>query len=77
MIGAVVALGLATVLLAGVVLALVSAHASERREWVAERKTLVDRAIASHTGEILALDRGHAPPREPRSEHLRPVAEGL
>jgi hypothetical protein len=76
MIGAVVALGLATVLLAGVVLALVIVHGSERREWVAERKTLVDRAIASHTGEILALDRAASAPREPR-EHLRPVAEGL
>lgn len=29
----------------------------ERKSWQSERRSLVDRAISRHTGEILALDR--------------------
>ena len=29
----------------------------ERQAWTDERRQLVDRAIARHTGEVLALDR--------------------
>jgi hypothetical protein len=50
-------------------------HEAERRGWAAERRALVDRAIAQHTGEILALDRlaqGPRPEREPA-----PAIEGL
>lgn len=50
----------AIVALAGVVVALLYAQARERREWVAERKRLTDRAIARHAGEVVALDRDRA-----------------
>lgn len=39
----------------------VRAHAVERREWASERRSLVDRAIARHSGEVLALDRNGKP----------------
>ena len=32
-------------------------HEHEREQWAVERKQLVDRAIARHAGEVLALDR--------------------
>jgi hypothetical protein len=77
MIAAVFVAGAIAVVLAGVLVGLLRMQASERREWTAERRSLVDRAIASHTGEIVALDRSTAPPRAPRPETVRPIAEGL
>jgi hypothetical protein len=44
------------VTLAGIGFLLLS-HAAERRQWADERLALVDRAIAAHTGEVIALDR--------------------
>lgn len=63
-------------LVLGAVLVLVLVmHGWERREWVAERRALVDRAIAQHTGEVLALDRSNSgKQREPREPV---VVEGL
>jgi len=75
MIAAVIALAAVAVVLAGVLVVLVRQQGAERREWASERRTLVDRAIARHTGEILALDRDQN--RPPRDEHERPVAVGL
>lgn len=36
----------------------------ERKEWKEERKELVNRAIARHAGEVMAMDRKPKPPRE-------------
>lgn len=74
MIAAVIALGSVAVVLAGVLLLVVRLQAVERREWVMERRSLVDRVIAQHTGEVIALDRNQRPPRE-RTE--QPQAVGL
>jgi hypothetical protein len=73
-IGAVIALGLVAVLLAGALVLALRLQAGERREWVMERRSLVDRVIAQHTGEVIALDRNQRPPRE-RIE--QPQAVGL
>lgn len=57
MIAVVVALAAATIVLAGALCAVTSGHGRERREWSFERRALVDRAIARHAGETIALDR--------------------
>lgn len=49
--------------------------AAERHEWADERRLLVDRAIAAHTGEVLALDNAHN--RVERDRDERPLIEGL
>lgn len=41
----------------GVTVVILWAWARDRRECQAERKQLVDRIIARHTGEVIALDR--------------------
>jgi len=75
MIAAVIALGGVAVVLAGVLLLVLRLQAGERQEWVAERRSLVDRVIAQHTGEVIALDRNQRPPRE-RTD-APPAAIGL
>jgi hypothetical protein len=54
--------------------AVLKAHGRERQEWGAERRSLVDRAIARHAGEVIGLDKAQKPrpEREPA-----PVIEGL
>ena len=44
-------------------------HEAEREQWATERKQLVDRAIARHAGEVVALDREPKPKveRDPAS----------
>jgi len=64
MTAAVVSLAGATVVLAVVVCVLVIAHQRERTQWAAERGRLVNRAIARHSGEVLALDRQDARARD-------------
>jgi hypothetical protein len=39
-------------------------HETEREHWAVERKQLIDRAIARHTGEVLALDREPKPKKD-------------
>jgi hypothetical protein len=75
MIAAVVALAAVAVALAGVLVVVLHQQATERREWATERRALVDRAIARHTGEVIALDQ-HDRSR-PRPEQERPTAVGL
>ena len=77
MIAAVIVAGAIAVVLAGVLVGVLRMQASERREWSQERRTLVDRAIAHHTGEVIALDRSAAPPKMARPEAVRPIAEGM
>jgi hypothetical protein len=77
-IAAVTALGLVAVVLVGVLVVILRMQAAERREWASERRALVDRSIARHTGEVIALDRQQsAPAREPRPDAERPVAVGI
>jgi hypothetical protein len=77
MMAAVIVAGAVAFVLAGVLVVILRMFEAERKEWTAERRSLVDRAIASHTGEIVALDRSSAPPRAPRPEAVRPIAEGI
>lgn len=72
----VIAAVIAVVALALVVAALLWSQHCERRGWAAERRALVDRAIARHVGEVAALDRtnGRTKQREPEPPKL---IEGL
>lgn len=75
---AVVALAVVVVLLAAAVGVLVRTNENERHDWTNERRMLLDRVIATHVGEIVALDRTAGVNRkESRPDQLRPVAEGL
>jgi hypothetical protein len=75
-IAAVLTLGTVAVALAGVLWAVVSMQARERREWAGERRALVDRAIARHTGEVIALEHAQDD-RVERPTVERPVAVGI
>lgn len=75
MIAAVIALGVVAVALVCVLYALMQSQGRERRDWAAERRALVDRAIAQHTGEVIALDRAQTKPR--REVEPRVPVEGL
>ena len=77
MIAAVAALATVTVMVAGALLGLVINHNIERRGWAEERRALVDRAIARHTGEIVAMDRTHEHRDRTNAAAERPVAVGL
>ena len=59
---------------AGIVFLLLS-HQAERREWALERRALVDRAIARHSGEVIGLDR--AARVKPEREHEPVLIEGV
>ena len=74
MIASIVALSIVGVGNGGILLLVLKMHNTERRDWVAERRSLIDRVIAQHTGEVIALDRNQRPPRE-RTE--TPAAVGL
>jgi len=71
-----IALGVVAVALAGVLVLVLRMQAAERRDWILERRSLVDRVIAQHVGEVIALDR-NATPKAPHAETERPVAVGL
>jgi hypothetical protein len=75
MTAAVVALAAIAALLAVAVVGLVLDHQAERRAWSVERKALLDRVIARHTGEVLAMEQATHP--RPLRAEPRPIAEGL
>ena len=75
MIAAVITLGLVAAVLVGVMCVLLHQQGRERREWADERRALVDRAIAHHTGEVIALDRAQR--RTKREVEPREPVEGL
>ena len=80
MTAALIALAVSNVVLAGVILGLFRSSGRERSEWAGERRSLVDRAIARHAGEALALDRSARPSVKPGPlDHAveRPVSVGL
>lgn len=75
MLAALVILGVLNGTMNGVFVMQSSMQRRERREWAAERRQLVDRVVARHTGEVIALDRTEKlQPREPTPERL---IEGL
>lgn len=77
MIAAVVTLGVVAVVLAVVVCVLLVMQSRERERWSDERRRLVDRAIARHSGEIIAFDRqAKADPPKEREEPKLPVGLG-
>lgn len=79
-IATICALAVAVVVLAGVLGVLIHEHQSERTQWTAERRSLVNRAIAQHSGEIIALDRSDARndrPVEPKVPTPEILPEGL
>jgi hypothetical protein len=61
-------------LLAALVI-IIDRHEEERETWTVERKQLVDRVIARHTGEVLALDREPKP--KPNHDEPPVYVEGL
>ena len=76
MIAAACALGAVTVALIGVLVVLLRMQAAERSEWSEERMALLDRVIAKHAGEVIAMERMSKP--RPLSESMpRPEAVGL
>ena len=75
MIAVIVALAAAVIVLACVLCAVIVNHGRERREWAFERRSLVDRAIARHAGETIALDRAAKGTEKPRAEPV--LVEGL
>lgn len=75
MIAALVTLSVVGVGNGGILLLVLKMHNTERRDWVAERRSLVDRVIAQHSGEVIALDRNQRPPRE-RTPQPEPVGLG-
>lgn len=54
---------------------IIDRHETEREAWTVERKQLVDRAIARHAGEVLALDREPKP--KPDRDEPAVFVEGL
>lgn len=76
MIAAVIALGGVAVVLAVVLGVIVHLQAREREAWSGERHALVDRAIARHVGEVIAMDKVSAN-RELREHPERPQAVGM
>lgn len=70
-----------TILVLGLVIfELIKNICKERNEWKSERRFLIDRTIARHVGEILALDRmdekrEHG--ERPQREHVPTIPEGL
>ena len=76
----VVVAAVALVVLAAVLIYVLVGIKGERHDWQAERRFLMDRAIARHTGEVVALDkmedrRQNGAP-EPR-ERIPTMPEGL
>lgn len=53
-----------------------SAARRDAEAWRAERRELINRVVAKHTGEVLALDRD-TEPRPTREPHERILVEGL
>jgi signal transduction histidine kinase len=75
MIGAVVALATTCLALVIAQCLILRWHDNERDAWRVERAELVNRAIARHAGEVIALDRQAKPTTHEPVD--RPVPVGL
>lgn len=73
--------GIAIVVLAGILAFIIYSHDLERQAWWHERRYLIDRAIAQHVGDVVALDRmdikREADDPEPHRERPQLHPEGL
>ena len=69
-------LGVVALCLMAVIVIVMERHETEREAWTIERQKLVDRAIARHAGEVVALDREPKPKTE-RDEASPVYVEGL
>ncbi len=59
----------------GVIVVLVGMQDRDRQQWNDERRMLIDRIIAKHSGEVIGLDRSSTPKvKEPSPPRL---VEGL
>lgn len=75
-VAALVAMAVANVVIGLTLVASMSSHRDESDRWAKERRELLNRVIARHTGEVLALDRDQAPKAD--RERTAPVlVEGL
>lgn len=65
--------------LGGLLVAQARGVAAEREEWRQERRFLIDRAIAQHVGEVLALEQETRKQMQTTVEREapRPLLEGL
>ena len=78
MTAALASLAVAVLVLVVGLLAVLRGQFREREAWAIERRALVDRIIAKHSGEVIALDRKAAPKRSSMdNERDRPVPVGL
>jgi uncharacterized membrane protein len=69
---------IAIVVLAALLVAQAREAAAEREEWKNERRFLIDRAIAQHVGEVIALEREDSRKSQSREDAApRPLLEGL
>lgn len=75
MIATIVILALVACALMAAFIRVLDQHENEREAWAVERKQLVDRAIARHAGEVLALDR--EPKEKPDRDEPAVYVEGL
>jgi hypothetical protein len=74
-IAAIVLLGVVAAGLIGVLVVLLRMQAAERSEWSEERMALLDRVIAKHAGEVIAMERIGKPRNI--TDTPRPEAVGL
>lgn len=80
MIELAVVAAVAIIALSVALVAVLVLHGRERLEWAKERRSLVDRAIARHTAEVVALEREARKsdqPEQPTPQRLHPIAEGM
>lgn len=70
-----VVLAVVCIALLAALVVVIDHHENERERWATERKQLVDRAIARHAGEVLALDREPKP--KPDRDEPAVFVEGL
>ena len=75
MTASLIVLAIVCVSLLAALVIIIDRHEEEREAWTVERKQLVDRAIARHTGEVLALDR--EPKVKPDRDDPPVYVEGL
>lgn len=78
MIAALIVLAVANMVMAVALVATIRHGFDEADAWAVERRALVDRIIAKHSGEVIALDRTASPKRSSLDNVVeRPTPVGL
>lgn len=70
-------LAIVACVLAASLVALALVQVWERSRWAVERHDLVNRVVARHTGEVIALDRTAPSPKRTENVVERPTPVGL